>query len=64
MKGYVERALKELKFIQTKTKPSYGSTTYTPPKYVTKIQYEICYLSPALDPEAINYIQQLTGKFD
>ena len=26
MKGYVKRALKELKFIQTKTKPTYGPT--------------------------------------
>ena len=37
MKWYVERALKELKFIQTKTKPTYGPTMYTPPEYSKKI---------------------------
>ena len=56
MKGYVERALKELKFIRTKTKPTYGSTTYSPPEYGKKIHYTIRDLSPDLDPEAINYI--------
>ena len=63
MKGYVERALKELKFIRTKTKPTYGSTPYTPPEYDKKIQYAICDLSPDLNPETVNYIQQVTGKF-
>ena len=63
MKGYVERALKELKLIQTKTKPTYSPTTYTPPEYGKKIQYIIRDLSPALNLEAINYIQQVTGKF-
>ena len=63
MKWYVERALKELKFIRTKTKPTYGPTLYTPPEYGKKIQYAIQDLSPDLDPEAINYIQQVTGKF-
>ena len=60
MKGYVKRALKELKFIRTKTKPTYDPTTYTSPEYGKKIQYEIRDLSPELDPEAINYIQQVT----
>ena len=63
MKGYVERALKELKFIQTRTKPTYGPTPYTPPEYSKKIQYAIRDLSPDLDPEAVNYIEQVTGKF-
>ena len=63
MKGYVERALKELKFIQTKTKPWYGPILYTLPEYGKKIQYAIQDLSPDLDPEAVNYIQQVTGKF-
>ena len=40
MKGYVKRALKELKFIQTKTKPPHGPTLYTPPEYGKKIQYK------------------------
>ena len=63
MKGYIERALKELKFIRTKTKPTYGPTLYTPPEYGKKIPYAIQDLSPDLDPEAINYIQHVTGKF-
>ena len=54
MKGYVKRALKELKFICTKTKPIYGPTLYTPPEYGKKIQYAIQDLSPDLDLEAIN----------
>ena len=63
MKGYVERALEELKFIRTKTKPTYGPTPYMPPEYGKKIQYSIRDLSPDLDPEAVNYIQQVTSKF-
>ena len=59
MKGYVKRALKELKFIRTKMKPTYGPTLYTPPRYSKKIQYAIKDLSPDLDPDAINYIQQV-----
>ena len=31
MKGYVEQALKELKFIKRKTKPTFGPPPYTPP---------------------------------
>ena len=34
-----------------------------PPEYGKKIQYAIQDLSLDLDPEAINYIQQVTGKF-
>ena len=57
MKGLVERALKELNFIRTKTKPTQGPTLYTSPEYGKKIQYAIQDLSLDLDPEAINNIQ-------
>ena len=63
MKCYVGRALKEIKFIQKKTKPTYGPAPYTPPEYGKKIQYAIWDLFPDLDPEAVNYIQQVKGKF-
>ena len=63
MNVYVERALKELKFLWTKTKPTYGPTTYTPPEYGKKIQYALRDLSLTLDLEAFNYIQQVPGKF-
>ena len=63
MKGYVDRELEELKFIKTKNKPTYGPTPYTSLEYSKKFQYETRDLSPDLDPEAVNYIQQVTGKF-
>ena len=63
MKGYVERALIKLKFIPTNTNPTYGSTLYTPPEYGKKINNAIPDLSLDLDPEAVNYIQQVTREF-
>ena len=56
----VESALKELKFICTKTRLTDGPTLYASPEYGKKIQYAIQDLSPDLDPEVINYIKQVT----
>ena len=63
MKGYTERALIELNFIGTKTKPTYSPTTYTTTKYGKKIQYVIRGLPPKLDIEAIDYIKKVTVTF-
>ena len=64
MKGYVKKALQELKFIpNNNNKMVHGPTLYTPPSYGKKIQYEPEDFSPELNKTEINFIQQVTGKF-
>ena len=62
MDGYVENALREFEHIMPK-QFFYGPSKYNTPKYGQRVQYSHVDETLKLRPDAIKFIQRVTGKF-